>query len=99
MGLQFEWNHRKSAANVIKHGVTFDEATTVFGDPLALTIADELHSSSEDRFITTGYSLRRRLLVVVSTERRNQLRIISARLASRREKQDYEEGKKPRSGQ
>lgn len=92
MGLRFEWNPRKAAANVIKHGVTFEEARTVFGDPLALTIADELHSSEEERSITIGRSTIGRLLVVVSTERKNRLRIISARFASRKEQRNYEKG-------
>ncbi len=75
-----------------KHGVSFEEASSVFGDPVALTIPDPLHSEEEDRFITLGESHRRRLLVVVSTERGDKIRIISARVATRRERKDYEEG-------
>ena len=78
--------------NLKKHGVSFKEASTVFSDPLALTIPDPLHSEGEDRFITLGESHRRRLVVVVFTERRDKIRIISARLATRRERRDYEEG-------
>ena len=68
------------------------QAGSVFGDPLALTVPDPLHSQEEDRFITLGESHRRRLLVVVSTERGDKIRIISARVATRRERKDYEEG-------
>ena len=82
----------KPEKNFKKHGVGFEEARSVFGDPLALTIPDPLHSEEEDRFITLGESHRRRLLVVVSTDRGNRIRIISARVATRRERKDYEEG-------
>jgi hypothetical protein len=76
---------------VDKHGVSFEEATTVFGDPLSLTIPDPAHSQIEDRFIILGRSHRHRLLVVVHTERGDNIRIISARPASRRERKHYEE--------
>ncbi len=92
MGLSFEWDQAKARQNVAKHGVTFDEASTVFGDPLAMTIGDPLHSHEEDRFVTLGESLQRRLLVVVSVERDDTIRIISARKATRRERMDYEQG-------
>jgi uncharacterized DUF497 family protein len=92
MGLAFEWDDAKAKQNLRKHRVSFHEASTVFGDPLALTIPDPLHSVEEDRFITLGESHRRRLLVVVSTERGDKIRIISARVATRRERKDYEEG-------
>jgi uncharacterized DUF497 family protein len=92
MGLSFEWDARKARRNAAKHGVTFDEASTVFGDPLALTIDDPLHSEEEDRFVILGESLGRRLLVVVFVERDDTIRIISARSATRRERKSYEEG-------
>ncbi len=93
MGLAFEWDTAKARQNVRKHGVSFEEASTVFADPLALTIDDPLHSDEEDRFITLGESQRRRLLVVVFTDRGERIRIISARVATRRERKDYEEGR------
>jgi uncharacterized protein len=92
MSLAFEWDEEKAKQNLKKHRVSFEEASTVFGDPLALTIPDPLHSEEEDRFITLGESHRRRLLVVVSTERGDKIRLISARVATRRERKDYEEG-------
>ena len=92
MGLEFEWDAAKARKNADKHGVSFEEASSVFGDPLALSIPDPLHSEAEDRFITLGESYRRRLLVVVSTDRGDTIRIISARAATRRERKDYEEG-------
>jgi len=94
MSLQFEWDEEKAKKNLNKHGVSFEEASAVFGDPLAITIPDPLHSEDEDRFITLGESSRRRLLVVVSTERGDNIRIISARVATRRERKDYEESEK-----
>jgi uncharacterized DUF497 family protein len=92
MGLQFEWDQNKAKRNLRKHGVSFEEASSVFGDPLALTISDPLHSEEEHRFITLGESHRRRLVVVASTDRGDKIRIISARVATRRERRDYEEG-------
>jgi uncharacterized DUF497 family protein len=91
MPLSFEWNEQKARTNLAKHGVSFEEASTVFGDPLSLTIPDPAHSQTEDRFILLGRSHRQRLLVVVHTERGDNIRIISARPASRRERKDYEE--------
>ena len=92
MSLEFEWDADKDKKNRKKHGVSFDEASTVFGDPHARTIHDPVHSDEEDRFITLGESHRRRLLVVVFTDRGDKIRIISARVATRRERSDYEEG-------
>jgi len=89
--LTFEWNAAKAASNLAKHGVGFEEAATVFGDPLSVTIFDPAHSQSEDRFIILGCSHLDKLLVVVHTERGDNIRIISARLASRRERNCYEE--------
>jgi len=92
MPLGFEWDAYKATANLAKHGVSFEEAATVFSDPFSLTISDPAHSQAEDRFITLGWSHRRKLLVVVHTERGDNLRVISARRASRRERKTYEEG-------
>ncbi len=90
--LSFEWNDQKAQLNQRKHGVTFEEALTVFNDPLAPTLEDTLHSTKEDRFLTIGYSNLTRLLVVISTERENKTRIISARPATKRERTIYEQG-------
>ncbi|MGH7168358.1 MAG: BrnT family toxin [Nitrospiraceae bacterium] len=89
----FEWDDRKARHNVKKHGVSLEEAATIFGDPLSLTIDDPLHSHGEERFVTIGMSTRQRLLVVVHTERGDRLRIISARLATKAERNQHEEGK------
>ncbi|MBM3790695.1 MAG: BrnT family toxin, partial [Acidobacteria bacterium] len=80
----FEWDPEKSSANFRKHGVSFDEATTVFGDPLSVTILDPDHSSTEDRFIDLGISHQARLIVVSYTERGRRIRIVSARRATRK---------------
>ena len=93
MGLAFASDESKAAVNRRKHGVTFEEASTVFADPLSVTIYDPVHSDDEDRFIILGESQRRRLLVVVFTDRGDRIRIISARVASRRERKDYEKGR------
>lgn len=90
--LKFEWDTAKAATNLRKHGVSFDEALSVFADALALTFTDTDHSESEERSRTYGISNKRRLLVVVHTERRNNIRIISARKATRYEKTIYEQG-------
>jgi uncharacterized DUF497 family protein len=92
MALVFEWNSTKAAENARKHGVGFEEAASVFGDPLSMTIADADHSNEEDRFVTLGRSSTCRLLVVVHVERGDRIRLISARQASSREKKQYEEG-------
>ena len=89
--LTFEWNAAKAAANLAKHGVSFEEAAMVFGDPLSVTIFDPAHSQAEERFIILGCSHLDKLLVVVHTERGDNIRIISARHASRRERKCYEE--------
>lgn len=91
MGLQFEWDPKKANKNVNKHHVSFEEAATVFSDPLALTIPDPLHSAAEDRYVELGESDSGRLLVVVFTERDDRICIISARKATRKERNDYEE--------
>ena len=88
--LTFEWDADKAGSNLAKHGVSFEEAATVFGDPLSITIPDPAHSQTEMRFIILGRSHLERLLVVIHTERGDNIRIISARHASRRERNDYE---------
>ncbi len=90
--MTFQWNPDKANSNVKKHGVSFEEAVTVFGDPLAVTIADPDHSIGESRFLTTGWSRLQRLLVVSHTEREGEVRLISARLATRQERMTYESG-------
>ncbi len=90
MGYDFEWDPVKAASNRKKHGVTFEEATTAFGDPRSLNLADPDHSASEDRFVLLGVSVRARLLVVAYTDRPPRTRIISARPATRRERNQYE---------
>ena len=88
--MRFEWDREKAQANVQKHGVSFDEAVTVFYDPLSATFDDVEHSTGESRFITIGYSARGRLLVVAHTERGATVRIISARRATARERRRHE---------
>lgn len=90
MALTFEWDLRKARSNLAKHGVGFEEASTIFGDPSSLTIRDPDHSLSEERNITMGKAFTGKLLVVVHTERGDNIRIISARWASRRERKFYE---------
>ena len=91
MGLEFEWNPAKAERNLQEHGVSFDDATTVFRDTLSVTISDPDHSGSENRFIDIGMSHRMQLLVVSYTERKDKIRIISARRATRAERKNYEE--------
>lgn len=92
MAYGFEWDRRKAKANRLKHGVSFDEATTVFEDPLARIFDDEVHSSDEGREIIIGHSINDRLLVVCFTERPNErIRIISARFPTTKERNAYEE--------
>jgi len=82
MALMFEWDSRKARSNLVKHGVGFEEASTIFGNPSSLTIPDPEHSLSEKRYITMGKAFTGKLLVVVHTERGDNIRIISARWAS-----------------
>lgn len=90
---KIEWDDHKAVSNLQKHGVSFDEAVGVFGDAMALTFADTDHSDTEDRSRTYGISTRTaRLLVVVHTERRSGIRIISPRKATRYEKSICENG-------
>ena len=93
MSLLFEWDHKKAIRNFKKHGVSFEEATSVFGDALSSTVHDPLHSESEHRFVIVGQSIKNRVLVVVHTERDHRIRIISARLSTKREIKIYEEKK------
>jgi uncharacterized DUF497 family protein len=87
----FEWNPEKAEANLKKHGISFEEAETVFFDPLSLTVPDPKHSDEENRFIITGFSEKQRQLVVAHTDRGDKIRIISARLATPGEKRKYEQ--------
>ena len=89
--LTFEWDANKAGSNLVKHGVSFEEAATVFGDPVSITIPDPAHSKTETRFIILGRSHQGKLLVVTHTERGDNIRIISARHAGRRERKSYEE--------
>ena len=91
MFMKFEWNKDKAKANLSKHGVSFDESETVFDDPLYVDFYDPDHSDHEERYIIIGQSQQHRLLVVSYTERRNRIRLISARAATRMEKDAYEE--------
>jgi uncharacterized DUF497 family protein len=86
----FEWDPKKAASNLKDHGVSFDEATTVFGDLLALNMPDPDHSEGEQRFLVLGMSQRAALLVVSYAERPPRTRIISARPATRHERRKYE---------
>ena len=89
--MQFEWDAAKAATNVLRHGVDFDEASTVFADDLSATGRDPDHSIGEARFLTFGLSNKGRVLAVSHTDRVGVVRIISARAATRKEKQIYEE--------
>ena len=93
--MDFEWDDAKAEANERKHGVTFSEAMTVFGDPVSVTGYDPKHADDEDRFLTMGKSLADRLLVVSHKDRGDSIRVISARVATRRERKDYEDGNFP----
>lgn len=89
--MEFEWDPRKAKINLNKHGVSFTEAGTIFGDELAITVPDPDHSDEEDRYITIGWSDRRRLLIVSHTDRDDRIRIISARELTKAERKEYEE--------
>ena len=92
MDKEFDWDPHKDASNQRKHGVSFEEAATVFADPLALYVFDDAHSAGEERFHVIGLSIRRRILFVVHCERHDVLRIIIARRATRTEEADYAQG-------
>jgi len=88
--LIFEWDFKKAKTNIEKHGVSFEEASTAFRDPLSLTIDDPLHSRDEERLVLIGMSYNNHLLVIVHTERDDNIRIISARKATKKERKYYE---------
>ena len=88
--MQFEWNSEKAEENRRKHSVSFEEARTVFDDPLAVTFDDPYHAAAESRSLTIGYSSRERLLVVSHAQRGETIRIISARLATAHERKRHE---------
>lgn len=90
--MRIEWDPGKARSNLRKHGVSFEEASTALSDPMAATGADPDHSITEDRFITFGVSETGRLLVIAHTDQGNTIRIISARRASKGERELYEEG-------
>ncbi|MFZ3091345.1 MAG: BrnT family toxin [Nitrospirota bacterium] len=92
MRLNFEWDEEKAKANLEKHRVSFDEATTVFVDPFSITIPDPDHSVEEQRYIDIGSSDKGHILIVVYTERGSNIRIISCRKAASSERKLYEEG-------
>ena len=92
MDAEFEWDTEKAESNLQKHEVSFEEATTVFFDPLSLTIPDPLYSDEENRFVITGLFSQQRQLVVAHSERDDRIRIISARLATPSERRKYESG-------
>jgi uncharacterized DUF497 family protein len=91
VGYSFEWGPQKAVANLKKHGVSFEEAITVFGDPLSMNMPDPDHSEGEQRYLLLGTSVQFRRLVVSYTERHPRTRIISARPATRHERRQYEE--------
>ncbi len=91
MSLEFEWDEDKAASNKKKHHISFEEAATVFADPLGVIFEDEVHSTEEQREILIGHSEKNRLLLVSFTERAGAIRIISARQATKKERKDYEE--------
>ena len=93
MPLVFEWHREKAERNLREHGVSFEEARSVFLDRLSSTISDPDHSDEEDRFITVGVSSRQRVLVVVHCDRGGAVRIITARKADHAERRNYEEGR------
>jgi uncharacterized DUF497 family protein len=89
--MNFEWSLEKAKSNKKKHDVSFEEASTVFHDPLAQIFDDEWHSVDEKREIIIGHSVNNRLLLVSFTERQGNIRVISARPATKKEREDYEE--------
>jgi len=93
--MRFEWDPDKAAVNLTKHGVNFEEASSVFADTLAVIFDDEAHSTNEHREIIIGHSQRSRLLLVSFVERESGIRLISARVATRQEREDYEENALP----
>lgn len=90
--MNYDWDPVKAAKNLRKHGISFEEAASIFGDPLAYTFADPDHSESEERWLTFGLSIDKRILVVSHMEHAFGIRIISAREATAHERKIYEEG-------
>ena len=90
--MEYEWDQNKAIANLQKHRVSFSEAATVFGDPLSITFPDPDHSIYESRFITIGLSSGSKIIILSHTDRGDNIRIISARKATRKEQRFYEEG-------
>lgn len=90
--MEFDWNPDKAALNFEKHGISFQEAATVFNDPLSMTFPDPDHSIGESRYVMIGLSRFGQLLVIAHTDREEKVRIISARKATRQEKRFYEQG-------
>lgn len=87
---EFEWDDKKAQSNLKKHGVSFDEAATIFNDPRLATISDPDHSDDEERYVSVGKSVIMRLLSVIHTFRKERIRLISARKATKTEKENYE---------
>lgn len=90
--MEFRWDPTKAQWNQFKHGISFEEASSIFGDPLAVTVMDPDHSADEERLLTTGMSNQERLVVVWHTEEADEIRIIGAREATARERRVYESG-------
>lgn len=90
--MKFEWDENKAAKNLSKHGVSFQEAETVFNDPLYIDFYDPDHSIDEQRYLIVGQSNKGRLLIVSYTERKDSIRLISARVVTRTEREAYEQG-------
>lgn len=89
--MEFEWDNNKAISNIQKHGISFSEAASVFGDPLSITFADPEHSINESRFITIGLSSMNNIIILSHTDRGDKIRIISARRVTRKEQRFYEE--------
>ena len=89
--MEFEWDNNKAITNLQKHGISFSEAATAFGDPLSTTFPDPDHSINERRFITIGLSTGGKIIILSHTDRGDRIRIISARKATRKERRFYEE--------
>jgi len=85
----FEWDQNKNAKNIKKHGISFDEAATIFDDPMFITVIDEEHSIDEERYITIGLSTDGKLLLVAHTDRQGKIRLISARKATKKDEKFY----------
>lgn len=92
MELTFEWDEEKAKQNLKKHKVSFEEARTIFNDPLLLTFPDPDHSENEERYLNIGKSSGDRILIVIHTEREASIRLISCRKATSNERRAYEEG-------